>query len=745
MAQENCRKERLAGRVRCYEADLVIIGGGMAGTSAAVTASRLGLKTVLIQNRPCLGGPASTECDSDSDAHLIVGGSNWTTRDARETGPIEEFRLTQEDRWQHGWRNSFSQVLREICLAEKNLTLFLNTEFYDLEMEGSRIKEIKARTMGSSLTRIVRAPVFLDCSGDGELGFSAGAEFRMGREARSEFGESLAPLESDSLVLGSSIYFRAIDTGHPVKFTPPPWAVKTTEGMYIGRPHTQIDRGYWWLECGGDMDTITDNEEIYQNLLGILYGVWDHIKNDGDHGAENYAIEWVSPIPAKRESRRLMGNYILTENDIMQNKRYPDAAAYSGGNVDIHPSRGFFSGNTPSGDEHGYHSPGLYHIPYRCIFSKNISNLLMAGRNISVTHSALSSSRMMGTCSLLGQAAAAVAYLCRKYGELPAEVGGRMDEFHKILYRIDHTIPGIHVSDPENLCTNASVQVTSSRSLRLEKPEFFEAISADYDGKETPSAIAFPAADSLIDAVDFFLENPGSQAQTVTAELVQEKAMYDFRNGDVIAVSSVQIASGFKGFTKFSFAAKVIPGTRYYIRLLGNAEIKVWLEQTYLPGVWKSRARIAWPPQGDNKNLCVRFYPEQKIFEGENVLTTDNRGGVGGSVWISDPEQAMPQTISVTFRKRAICGCAELIFDTNLDHINIYDYQKECVKEFILEGIDGERIGPLAQEKENFLRFRKYEFPALELDGLRLTILATRGDSSARVYQIRAYEKAEMY
>lgn len=742
--QENRKEKRAAERTIYYDTDLAIIGGGMAGTSAAIAAARLGLKTILIQNRPVLGGPASTECDADSDAHLIVGGSNWTTRDARETGPIEEFRLTQEDRWQSGWRNCFSQVLREACLAEKNLTLFLNTEFFDLEMDGSRIKQISAKTMGSQLIRIVRAPFYLDCTGDGELGFSAGAEYRMGREAKSEFNESLAPDESDNLVLGSSIYFRAINTGKPVKFTPPPWAAKISEDMFIRRPHTQIDRGYWWLECGGDMDTISENEEIYQKLLSILYGVWDHIKNDGDHGADNYAIEWVAPIPAKRESRRLMGNYILTENDILQNKKFSDAAAHSGGNVDIHPSSGFFSGTPPCGPEHGYLSPGLYHIPFRCIVSKNISNLLMAGRNISVTHAALSSTRMMGTCSLLGQAAAGLAYLGKKYGELPADLSGRMEEFHKILYRIDHTIPGIHVSDPENLCTDATVQASSVCKLSLEKPEVSEEITTLYEGKMTPSAISFPAADPRIDTVEFYLENTVGTPQEVTAELVQENAMYDFENGHILAKTTNTISSDYKGFVKFDFSADVIPGTRYYIRLWGNQEVKVWLEETYLPAVWKSRVRITWPPQGDNKNLCVRFHPEQRLFEAENVLTTDNRGGVGNSVWISDPAQPMPQTVEITFKKRSLCGCAELVFDTNLDNINIYDYQKECVKEYILEGLDGDKIIPLAQEKENFLRFRKHEFPAQELDGLRLTVLATRGDRSARVYQIRAYESPDI-
>lgn len=733
------REERIKNRTLRYEADLVIVGGGMSGVSAAVAASRLGLKTVLLQNRPCLGGPASTECDSDSDAHLIVGGSNWTTRDARETGPIEDFRLTQECRWQQGWRNSFSQVLNEACSAEPNLTLFLNTEVFDVTMNGEKISEVTAKTLGSGLIRKVRAPIFLDCTGDGDLGYFAGADFRMGREAKSEFGESLAPEKSDSCVLGSSIYFRAVDTGHPVPFTPPPWAAKTDESMYIGRPHTEVGRGYWWLECGGDMDTVTDNEVIYEKLLSILYGVWDHLKNGGAHGAENYALEWISPIPAKRESRRLMGSYILTENDVLANRRFEDAAAYSGGNVDIHPVKGFFSGNTPSGDEHGYHSPGLYHIPLRCLYSKNVKNLLMAGRNISVSHVALSSTRMMGTCSVLGQAAAGMAFLCRKYGVDPAGLAGKSGELHRILYRIDHRIPYVPVSDPENLCNDASVRVSSARILELTDPQFTEPVIAEYDGKTVSSAISFPASSDHLKSAEFLLKNPSGKPVAVTAELVRETAMYDFENGTVLASEKQELPSGFSGAVRFDLPSELTKGERYYIRLRGPAEAEVCLEGTYLPGVWKSRARICWPPQGDNRNLCVRFRPEQHLFEGKNVLTTDNRGGVGNSIWISDPERGFPQWVELRFPERRICGCAELVFDTNLDHINIYDFQKECVKDYRLEGLCGSERIVLADVKDNYLRFRKHEFTPQEFDGLRLTITATRGDPSARVYQIRAY------
>ena len=340
---------------------------------------------------------------------------------------------------------------------------------------------------------------------------------------------------------------------------------------------------------------------------------------------------------------------------------------------------------------------------------------------------------------MLGQAAAGMAFLCKKYGIQPDGLGTHYKELHKILYRIDHRIPGVPVEDPDNICRDASVKVTSSRRLELWQPGFTEPVVGPYDEKMISSAIAFPAATDRMESAEFILHNTGSNAVDVTAELVQEVAMFDFESGAVLAAEKQTLAAGFSGAVRFVLPAELTKGTRYYIRLRGPEEVTVALEETYFPGVWKSRARICWPPQGDNKNLCVRFQPEQYLFEGENILTTDNRGGVANSVWISDPLQGLPQQAEISFPERRTCGCVELVFDTNLDHINIYDYQKECVKDYRLEGRRGDEWVLLADEKDNFLRFRKHIFEPQELDGLRLTVSATQGDPSARVYQIRAY------
>ena len=728
---------------RYYTPDILIVGGGMAGISAAVAAARLGAKTLLVHNRPTLGGPAGSECECESVGRLICGGSNWTARDARETGPIEDFRMTSEYLYENGWRNHFSQVLRDVAEKEENLTMLFNTEAYEVIVENGKIREVLARTLGSDLTNHIQPKMVLDCSGDSFVAFKAGASFRHGREGKKEFNERLAPEEPDNFTLGSSLYFRAVDVGHPVKFKPPEWAEKITDDMLINRGHNDCRRGYWWIECGGELDTICDNELIYKKLLAILYGVWDHIKNDGDHNADNYAIEWISSIPAKRESRRIMGDHILTEGEILSHATFPDGIAHSGGNVDIHPLKGIFSGNTPCGEEHGILSPGIYQIPLRCLYSKDIDNLMMAGRNISVSHVALSSTRLMGTCALCGQAAAAAAVLCCKYGDTPRAVAAdRMKELYRLLYRIDHTIPTVTVEDPDDLCRDAKVEVSSSMILSLLNTESMK--TEPLGSAEAPSAQSFLATTDEIREVVFRMDNNGDTPADIRAELVEQIEMYEFTTGKVLAECTVQLSPGKDQEIRFRFNAAVEKGKRHYIRFSGPASVESHLHKRYLPGVWRSNIPQLWPAQGDNFNHCFAVFPEQKPFEGENLVSSGNRGGDDLSIWISDPSASLPQTAQLTFPESRKVSCVELVFDTDLEHINIDNTQEECVKEYILEGICGDKTVVLAEEDDNYLRFRKHVFPEMELSGLRLTIRATRGDASARVFQVRAYKDPEI-
>ncbi len=377
-----------------YYCDLCVVGGGLAGLCTAISAARHGVKTVLIQDRPVLGGNSSEEI------RMWVCGSHG--KDNREGGIIEEIQL--ENFYQNTGLKFpiWDSVLYEKAKAEENLTLLLNSSCLDAEMDANRIKSVKAWQSNAETFHKVNAKFFADCSGDSILAPLTGAEFMYGREAKSDFGETIPPDVADKKTMGMSCLFQIRETDHPVKFIPPTWAYKYEREDDLPYKDDRWDNNFWWIEIGGMWDCIHDTDRCRDELLKIAYGVWDHMKNYGDHGVENWELEWIGFLPGKRESRRYVGQYIVTQNDVEAEGKFKDTVAYAGWSMDDHFPEGFYYNN-------GY--PTIFHpapkpwgIPYRALISKNIENLGFAGRNISVTHSALSSSRVMATCSILGQA-----------------------------------------------------------------------------------------------------------------------------------------------------------------------------------------------------------------------------------------------------------------------------------------------------------------------------------------------------
>ena len=313
--------------------DTVVIGGGLAGISAAISCARLGSKVALIQDRPVLGG------NSGSEIGVQIGGADHCNRDARETGIIEEMRI--EDRYRNhekpspmnGRINSvWDGVLWDWVTRENNIDLYLNTRAKKANMKNSHlIESVLADQISTEKTFCLKGGMFIDASGDGAVAYSAGADFRMGRESKDEFGETRASEMADKYTMGSSLLFRAKDMGYPVPFKSPSWAYDFPNDEDLPfRDHSYIKNGFWWIEYGGTLNTIKDNERIKEELLKILFGVWDHIKNHGEHKAQNYALDWVRSIPGKRESRRFIGDYILTQNDLEEHKLFPDRVAYGG-------------------------------------------------------------------------------------------------------------------------------------------------------------------------------------------------------------------------------------------------------------------------------------------------------------------------------------------------------------------------------------------------------------------------------
>lgn len=416
-----------------HYADLCVVGGGLAGMCAAIAAARHGASVVLMHDRPVLGGNASSEI------RMHVCGAQGPNN--RETGIIEEIML--ENRYRNPLRNYsiWDSILYEKVRFQPGITLLLNCSCNAAQMSGNRIVSVTGWQLTTETWHTVEALLFADCSGDSILAPLTGAEFRMGREARSEFGEDIEPEQADSRTMGMSCLIQARETDRPQPFIPPSWAYQypSDDDLPYREHHLVEDQNFWWIELGGENDTIHDTEQIRDELLKVAFGVWDHIKNRGEHGAENWVLEWVGFLPGKRESRRYVGDYILTQNDVRSGGHFPDLVAYGGWPMDDHHPGGIRWKGEPT----VFHpAPSPYGIPYRCLYSRNIANLFCAGRNISVSHAALSSTRVMATCATLGQVVGTAAAIAARHNLTPRRVyEEQMETLQQMLMDDDCYLP----------------------------------------------------------------------------------------------------------------------------------------------------------------------------------------------------------------------------------------------------------------------------------------------------------------
>ena len=450
-AERHMREVRL-------ETDIVVAGGGLAGVCAAIAAARHGARVVLVQDRSRLGGNSSSEVKMH-----VVGANQHTARPGwRESGLIEELRLADAvNNPQRCWE-LWDLLLYDKVVSEPNITLLLETTVFSANVKDGRITEVAARCDKSEHLYRIRAGMFCDCTGDSRLGLEAGAEMQSGREARAEFGESLAPEKPENRTLGSSILFTSRLYHNPMPFTPPAWARKITKEQLKHRPITSWEYGYWWIEWGGDHEVIADNERIRFELLSIVMGVWDYIKNSGEFpDSKHWAMDWVGMMPGKRGSRRLVGDYLLKQQDLMQGS-FPDSVAIGGWSMDGHPPEGFDRPDLPPNTM--LTPPEVYDIPLRSLYSRNIANLMMAGRNISASYVAFTSARVMATCAVDGQAVGTAAAQCVEARLLPRDLARDARQISKLrqsLLRDDQTIKGLSNQDPLDLARHAAVTASA--------------------------------------------------------------------------------------------------------------------------------------------------------------------------------------------------------------------------------------------------------------------------------------------
>lgn len=665
-------------------ADLVVVGGGLAGVCCAVTAARQGVRVVLVQDRPLLGGNASSEVRLwvlGATSHM--GNNN---RWAREGGVIDE--ILVENMWRNPEGNAvvFDSVLLEWVRKEDNLTLLLNTAVHDLDMlDESRISSVTGYCSQNQISYTISAPLFVDASGDGILGFLAGAEFRIGAEGVREHGEGLAPPEPRLDLLGHSLYFYSRDTGHPVRYIPPKFALKDIRSIPRYRELRVSDSGcrLWWLEYGGNRDTVHETEEIKWELWRVAYGVWNHIKNSGEFaGAENLALEWMGSIPGKRESRRFVGDFVLTQADIVEQYQHTDAVSFGGWAIDLHPSEGVYSAEPGCAQ---WHAKGVYQIPFRTMYSRNIANLFLTGRLISATHIAFASTRVMATCAHNGQAVGMAAALCKRYGVLPHNLleENRMQELQQCLLRAGQHIPGVRALDSSNLVGSAVISASSTLKINELVP------CSEYAPADIPQALLFPASIGRLPKIALLVD------AVATTELTAE--LWGFsRQGnatpDVLLSTATERVCACSGKAEwFDFDLTFDRAAHVMLIVQPTEHVRLRVSKETVPAILtlsqKRNAAVAktavqkppagsgidtfafWLPQRrpDARNLAVSFSPPLDIYSPTEIANGFSRPWCGANAWVPAKEDKTPE-LRITWDVPQLIRRIELTLDTDFDH-----------------------------------------------------------------------------
>ena len=719
--------------------DVIVVGAGAAGCCAAVASARMGAKTALIQNRPVLGGNASSELG----VHICGAGSSHPN--ARESGIIEEAGRIHA---RYGYPK-MSEPFRILAEKEKNLTVFLNRHVFAVDMKDKkRIAAVKAVDTLTNEITLYKGKMFIDCTGDGWVGYFADARYRLGREARDEFGESLAPERPDKItmsgcIMGQSLGYRAINVGKPSPYSPPPWAPKFPPAEEFGRKPRGFAGGQWWLEHPGDIDDLWNAEKARDELIRITFGYWDWIKNVSPFrkAATNYALAVVPIGDAKRESRRLVGDYTLTQNDVQRARVFPDRISYGGWPLDVHHPKGIFSGKEGPFD-FDPHVP-IYTVPFRILYSANIDNLLMAGRDVSVTHVALGTVRVQGTLATFGQAAGTAAAMCIKLSTTPRGIyQNYIKQLQQTLLKHDQYIPGVRNEDPNDLARYAIPVASSTMQYEEFTPDHIG--RAELHPLNVPRAVMFPRGErDGFASISLLLQSDRDTPTEIVLHVREANNPGDFSSTKDIAVAKSTVRPKRESWTKFKVDCRT--DAPYVWVWLPRTEGISWRLMNRAPAGSCRAYGEAWTVVKGQYYAFVTTPPValRADYRVENITNGLTRVIDGASnMWASDPHTQMPQWVELRFREPVKFNTVYLTFDTDMNaRWHTVPIVPECVRDYDLSYFDGEKWTRLVDVKGNFQRRRVHRFNTVIGEKLRLTVHATNGSKSARVFEIRVYEE----
>ena len=756
------REIRRHTAVETHHVDLCVVGGGLSGTCAAITAARAGLSVALIHDRPVLGGNSSSEVRLwalGATSHM-----NNNNRWAREGGVMDEIYVENTFRNKEGNPILYDTVVLEKATAEPNLTVLLNTAAYDIEKRGEDgVARVFAYNSLNETRYEISAEYFVDASGDGLVAFLAGVPFRFGAEKESEFGEKFAPdPESYGERLGHSIFFYTKDTGEPVEFYPPAYALSDVpHAIPRYRDFSVNDNGcrFWWIEYGGRLDTIHDTEQIKWELWKVIFGVWNHIKNSGDYPeAETMTLEWVGAVPGKRESRRFEGYSMLVQQDIVEQRTHEDDVSFGGWSIDLHPADGVYA--TRKGCDQ-YHAKGVYPIPLGTMMSPAATNLLLAGRIISASHVAFGSTRVMATGAHGGQAAAMAVVLAKRLGVEVAELrsGEVARRLQLELVRRGQYIPQLTIADPDDLCATATVAASSTFSLRSGLVTGEARIPLD-----VPRGQLLPLRPGPIPRIRITVDVAADSApEPLRVALARSAKPFNFTPELVVATAEVPVAPGAGRELTIDFDGE-LPHEQYCFLLIeAHPAVSVYGAETAVSGLLSVRRTGRQEPETDiGVEVFDLWTPERRPggqllactvetaddtdrspFAPENVTSFDHRPVLGPNAWVADPRDPDPRVTVSWDAPQSISQCL-VFFDTDFDNAmetvllgHEVNAVPHCVRHYQLLDDEGRVIH---EETDNHSTINRVDWKIpVTTKSVSLRVLSTWG-APAAVFGIHCYE-----
>ncbi len=758
----NCQPYISQGRTHVEQnlsADFIVVGGGMAGICCAITAAREGIDVILLQDRPVLGGNASSEVRLwilGATSHM--GNNN---RWAREGGVIDE--ILVENLWRNPEGNPviLDSLLLEKVIQEPRITLLLNTTADSLTMgHDGQINAVHAYCSQSQTSYSISAPLFCDASGDGILGFLSGASFRVGTEARSEFGELLADEKAGMAYLGHSLYFYTRDTGKPVRFIPPSFALKDISPILRYRELKISESGcrLWWLEYGGLRDTIHDTEEIKWELWRLASGIWNHIKNSGEYPEANtLTLEWMGMISGKRESRRFQGDTILLQQDIVEQRTHLDAVSYGGWAIDLHPPEGVYSPNPACSQ---WHAKGIYQIPYRTMFSRDVPNLFLTGRLISASHIAFGSTRVMATCAHNGQAVGMAAVLCKEQNVLPRDLTTepQISRLQQRLLRAGQYIPGVVAQDTNDLARVA--QVTTSSTFVLAKTKS--------NGKmlqmNHSCAVLLPLQAGPFPS--FSVTVQAAEQTTLRAELWRSAKPGNFTPEILLGSVCLEVEPGKEQVAVLQFEGEITAPGYFFLIFPRNPQLMVAQTDVRVPGVMTlhhtkngavAKSATQQPPLNSGIDSFAFWLPKRRPNAPDIALTihpplcsfsaSQLTNGISRPVnavngWVPADEDHKPW-LRFTWPQPQRIHTIQITFDTDYDHPmeSVLMTHPEiavpsCVRHFKISSGEGAVLADVSEHHQSRWLLNLHE--PLQTNAVIVEILATWGSLPA-IYEVRFY------